>query len=281
MEETEHPQQDCVLLVDDTRFYLQVLHDALKSEGYRLLTAQSGEEALATARACQPQLILLDINMAGIDGYETCRRLKADPTISDSAVIFLSARGDVEDRVRGLELGAVDYIRKPFDREEVVVRVRNHLRSYHERHDLRQANMRLREKLEGGFQEHSTAELRQMIAHGESERIEFKSTLRRNLRTGKPDKKIENACLKAIAAYLNSNGGVLFVGVNDEGQATGVGADQFDSEDKLLLHLNGLIKSVLGVECTPFIRSEIREVARRASAGRAISSIHRASILPA
>ena len=104
-----------LLLVDDNPTNLQVLFQALEQEGYELLIAQSGEEALQIAQDAQPQLILLDINMPGMNGYETCRRLKADPNTKDAVVVFLSARGDVDDKVRGLELGAVDYIESLFN----------------------------------------------------------------------------------------------------------------------------------------------------------------------
>ena len=93
METTEDTGIDRLLLVDDNPTNLQVLFQALEDEGYELLVAQSGEEAIATAKEAQPQLILLDINMPGIDGYETCRRLKDDLATRDAVIIFLSARG--------------------------------------------------------------------------------------------------------------------------------------------------------------------------------------------
>ena len=196
--------KDRLLLVDDNPTNLQVLFQGLKEEGYELLIAQSGEEAIDTARETQPQLILLDINMPGIDGYETCRRLKADSQTKDSVVVFLSARGDVDDKVRGLELGAVDYIEKPFQFEEVLARVRQHLATFYQHQQLRQENKQLKELIDGGFRELTDGEVTALILEGESDHVEFKSTLRCNLHTDKPDKRIENACLKTVAAYLNS-----------------------------------------------------------------------------
>lgn len=133
-----------VLLVDDNPTNLQVLYQALEEQGYELLIAQSGEEALEIAVAARPALILLDINMPGLDGFETCMRLKASEMTREIVVIFLSARDKVQDKVKGLQLGAVDYVSKPFQFEEVVARVdtqmelkraREELKSMHQKAD--------------------------------------------------------------------------------------------------------------------------------------------------
>jgi CheY-like chemotaxis protein len=260
MAQNNRAARERLLLVDDNPTNLQVLFQALEAEGYELLVAQSGEEAIETARQARPQLILLDINMPGLDGYETCRRLKADDQTRDCVVVFLSARGDVADKVLGLEVGAVDYIGKPFQFEEVLARVRKHLDTYRQQEELRRQNVQLQARLAGDFQDLSDEQLRGLIAQGESQVVEFKSTLRVNLHTGKPDKRIENACLKTVAAYLNTDGGMLFVGVDDSGTALGLDQDLFPNEDRLLLHWNGLIKTCLGVEFTRFVRSNMRDL---------------------
>lgn len=118
---------DRILLVDDTQLNLQVLFKTLDGKGHELLVAQSGEEALEVAKAANPALILLDIMMPGIDGFETCRRLKADDATKHIAVIFMSALDDAQSKVRGFKEGAVDYIPKPFDAAEVVARVATHV----------------------------------------------------------------------------------------------------------------------------------------------------------
>ena len=127
---------DGVLLVDDNLDNLQVLYQALEEEGYELLLAQSGEEALATAGEADPAVVLLDINMPGLDGYATCRRLKADPETRRAVVVFLSAHGALDDKLEGFECGAVDFIEKPFQFEEVVARVKVHLAAYHREREL-------------------------------------------------------------------------------------------------------------------------------------------------
>ncbi len=138
-----------ILLVDDSRLVLVALKRALAGHGFDLHTAGSGEEALDRVREVQPALVLLDIIMPGIDGYETCQRLKASPDTSAASIIFLSGRDDVADKVRGFEVGAVDYINKPFQEAEVVARVTTHLTVHRLRRDLQESNAALRELNEG------------------------------------------------------------------------------------------------------------------------------------
>ncbi len=258
--ENSASDKERVLLVDDNLTNLQVLFQALEQEGYELLVAQSGEEALEIAATARPNLILLDINMPGIDGYETCLRLKAEEETRDSVVIFLSARGDTGDKVRGLEIGAVDYIGKPFQFEEVVARVRKHLELQKRERQLEQEKEALEIRLGEGFRNLSDEEVGVLIGEGESGKLEFKSTLRCNLHTGKFDKRMENAVLKTLAAFLNASGGVLMVGVDDEGNPLGLEVDGFSNEDKLLLHLNTLILNHLGGEFSQLIRASMHTV---------------------
>ena len=116
-----------ILLVDDDATNLDVLRQTMEGQPYRLYFARSGEDALKVAQRAHPALILLDVVMRGIDGYETCRRLKEDPATRDAAVIFLSALDDARDKIRGFEAGAVDFVTKPFQSDEVLARVRSHL----------------------------------------------------------------------------------------------------------------------------------------------------------
>lgn len=118
---------EAILLVDDQPANLQVLLQTLGSLGCKLLVAKNGEAALTIVQKARPDLILLDIMMPGIDGFEVCRRLKANPTTEKIPIIFLSALDDTADKVRGLQLGAVDYVAKPFQPEEVLARVNTHL----------------------------------------------------------------------------------------------------------------------------------------------------------
>jgi sigma-B regulation protein RsbU (phosphoserine phosphatase) len=125
--ENKNKDTESILLVDDNPTNLQVLFQTLDGVGCKLLVAKNGEMALSIAAKACPDLILLDIMMPDIDGYEVCRQLKSAAATADIPVIFLSALGDTEDKVKGLQLGAVDYITKPFQPDEVIARVNTHL----------------------------------------------------------------------------------------------------------------------------------------------------------
>ena len=132
-----------VLLVDDNPINLQILQKTLSHSGYRLLLAHDGETALAMARLHLPSLILLDIMMPDMDGYQVCQALKADPLTENIAIIFLSALEDSSAKVRGFSVGGVDYIAKPFQADEVVARVRNHIKIHRLERELARRNVEL------------------------------------------------------------------------------------------------------------------------------------------
>ena len=127
-----------ILLVDDNTTNLQLLHETLDGLGHRLLVAKNGKTALAIAQKANPSLILLDIMMPEMDGYEVCRRLKAEEKTARIPVIFVTALADEEDEAKGLGLGAVDYISKPFNPDLVRARVRIHLELKRYRDQLEQ-----------------------------------------------------------------------------------------------------------------------------------------------
>jgi DNA-binding NtrC family response regulator len=116
-----------ILIVDDEMPNLKMLSDLLGKEGYQVRPANNPQMAIDSALALPPKLILLDVRMPEMDGFEVCERLKQDERTRDIPIIFVSALQDVEDRVRGFEVGGVDFISKPFQDEEVLVRVRTHL----------------------------------------------------------------------------------------------------------------------------------------------------------
>jgi diguanylate cyclase (GGDEF)-like protein len=120
---TERPT---IMLVDDEVSNIEILNAALE-ESYELCFATSGREALDLARNVMPDLILLDVMMPEMDGFEVCRRLKADPLVADVPIIFTTARGEQEAEVRGLEAGAIDYVTKPISPVILQARVRNHI----------------------------------------------------------------------------------------------------------------------------------------------------------
>lgn len=136
-------EKGTLLIVDDIPENVSVLFDFLTSHGYKVLVAEDGENALEKTQYANPHLILLDILMPGIDGFETCRRLKNNPHTKDIPVIFMSALSDTVDKVRGFKLGAVDYITKPFHQEEVLARINTHLTIRNLQRELQSQNEEL------------------------------------------------------------------------------------------------------------------------------------------
>jgi two-component system sensor histidine kinase/response regulator len=120
-------RQDRILIVDDNPVNVAILEEML-GDGYHLTTATSGEEALALTSDVRPDLILLDIMMPGIDGYETCRRIRATPALRHTKIIMVSAKALVAERLQGYKAGADDYVTKPFEEEELLAKVRVYLR---------------------------------------------------------------------------------------------------------------------------------------------------------
>lgn len=118
---------ETILIVDDTPANLGVLVETLGAAGYQLMVAEDGEEALAQTAQTLPDLILLDVMMPGLDGFETCRRLKERAETRDVPVLFMTALTETTDKVRAFTVGAVDYLTKPIEHEEALARVRTHL----------------------------------------------------------------------------------------------------------------------------------------------------------
>jgi DNA-binding response OmpR family regulator/anti-anti-sigma regulatory factor len=116
-----------LLLVDDSPANLEILFNALAGEGFDILTANDGEKALEIAREEPPDLVLLDLVMPGIDGLEVCKRLKADTATRDTAVLVMTAHDELQHRIQAFDVGAVDFIRRPFDTPELLARVRTQL----------------------------------------------------------------------------------------------------------------------------------------------------------
>lgn len=127
MQDKAADKQGNLLIVDDMTDNLRVLSDMLLEYGYQVRAVKSGMMALIGVKAVPPDLILLDIRMPEMDGYEVCRRLKADPQTSDIPIIFLSASDDKLDKIKALEVGGADYISKPFYVEEVLLRVQHQI----------------------------------------------------------------------------------------------------------------------------------------------------------
>src|SRR5215469_14151808 len=117
-----------VLVIDDQENIIEFIKLGLKYEGFRVESAADGLQGLATAQRVNPDLIILDLMLPGIDGLEVCRRLRDNPTTQDIPILMLTAKDDVRDRITGLDTGADDYLTKPFSFEELLERIRAILR---------------------------------------------------------------------------------------------------------------------------------------------------------
>jgi PAS domain S-box-containing protein len=140
--------QAAILLVDDNPTNLEVLYKTLENKDYRLLVAKDGAAALDIIRNVHPTLVLLDVMMPEMDGFEVCEIIKADPATADVAVVFLSALGDIESKVKGFQAGGVDYVSKPFQADEVVMRVATHVKVKRLERELSRKNQLLESEID-------------------------------------------------------------------------------------------------------------------------------------
>ncbi|MFP4395453.1 MAG: sensor histidine kinase, partial [Anaerolineales bacterium] len=140
---TINAKQPSILVVDDTVENLRLISRILAEQTYRIRVADNGQRALISARANPPDLILLDIMLPDIDGYEVCRRLKADAQTRDIPIIFISALSQILDKITAFDAGGVDYITKPFQKAEVLARVHTHLSLQKIHHQLQEQNEQL------------------------------------------------------------------------------------------------------------------------------------------
>ncbi|MGB3265285.1 MAG: response regulator [Microcoleus sp.] len=140
-------EESVILIVDDNPNNLAVLFDFLTESGFKVLVARTGESAIQKAEYSLPDLILLDVLMPGIDGFETCRRLKAGDLTKEIPVIFMTALNETEDKVKGFSLGAVDYVTKPIQNEEVLARAKAHLSVCKLTQKLQQQNVQMEQEI--------------------------------------------------------------------------------------------------------------------------------------
>ncbi|NES17663.1 MAG: response regulator [Symploca sp. SIO3E6] len=143
----ENSDKSVIVIVDDNPTNLGVLFDFLHDSGFKVLVAQDGESAIQKVEYAHPDLILLDVMMPGIDGFETCRRLKAKASTKDIPVIFMTALSETVDKVKSFALGAVDYITKPVQQEEVIARVTTHLKIQKLQKTFQEQNLQLQEEI--------------------------------------------------------------------------------------------------------------------------------------
>lgn len=201
--------KDYILAVDDTPASLKLLTDILTAEGYEVRSAINGELALHAATIQRPELVLLDVNMAGMSGFEVCQRLKEQEQTRDVPVIFVSAMSEMGEKLKGFGLGAVDYVTKPFQREELLARVHTHLELNRFRHrleemveertlSLKQSELKLRASLLDSVSAiAATVEMRDPYTAGHQRRVAHLATaIAREL--GLPEQQIEGLHLACV-----------------------------------------------------------------------------------
>lgn len=153
-----------ILAIDDTPANLQLLAGMLKERGYRVRPVPNGKLGIQAAKKEVPDLVLLDINMPGMNGYEVCQQMKSDPELSSIPVIFISAMNDTLDKVKAFSLGAVDYITKPFQMEEVYARVDTHLALHFLQNELENHNNSLQNLVRDQVREIANSQLATILA---------------------------------------------------------------------------------------------------------------------
>jgi PAS domain S-box-containing protein len=190
-------RESTILIIDDDPNNMDIVTDYLSGSDYTILVAEDGESGISRAEYALPGLILLDVMMPGIDGFETCRRLKAKEATKDIPVIFMTALAETEQKVKGFEAGAVDYITKPFQREEVLARVGVHLRIRELTTCLQEAKGSLEKRVE-----ERTEELAQTIASLHHEIIERKRAEEELLRLARAIEQAAEAVFMSDAQWL-------------------------------------------------------------------------------
>ncbi|MEH2093786.1 hybrid sensor histidine kinase/response regulator [Nostoc sp. 'Peltigera membranacea cyanobiont' 213] len=258
------PSRGIILVVDDNPANLQVLSSFLDQSSFEVWAARSGEKALQRLENDDlPDLILLDVMMPGIDGFETCKQLKSNPRVQDIPVIFMTALSETADKVKGLQLGAVDYITKPFQYEEVLVRIENHLKLRNLTKTLIAKNAELQQTQAQLIQAEKVAALGQLtagIAHEVNNPINF---IAGNLNFVEQYVQEVISLLYLYQKYLPEP--------PDEIQT----AIQKNDLNFLLDDLSKIIKSMqLGTERVTEIVSYLNNFSRHREAGKKLANLH-------
>ena len=243
-----------LLVVDDNEMNRDMLSRRLSRSGHTIVTAEDGQQALDLINQQPFDVILLDIMMPGLSGLDVLKLLRQSYSPSELPVIMVTAKGESEDVVTSLELGANDYITKPLDFPVALARVQTQLDACLQHKNLKRRTEELEARIVDDFEKITPEQLRALIASGESDQLEFKSSMRWNLKANKPGKEIETAWLKTIIAFLNTDGGILLIGVDDNGVVLGLEADKFPNADRYLLHVSNLIRERIGMEMMQYIK---------------------------
>ena len=248
---TDPASKPIVLVVDDTPSNLALLSDILQGD-YRIKVATDGTKALAVARSAEPpDLILLDVMMPGMDGYEVCTRLKREVATRDIPIIFVTAMSEVENETRGLELGGVDYVVKPVNAAVVRARVNAHIALAH--------HARQKERLVARLEEQSAAlsdlnrTLEQRVAHGVAEvdrlaRLKrfFSPSVVELMLSGEADDPLKTHRREITAVYIDLRGFTAFAESSDPEEVMQVLGEYHDGMGRLVMDFGGTLEHFAG-----------------------------------
>jgi len=228
------PQSPVILVVDDNEINLHLISDLLQSEGFNVWVTEDGESAILKVENQQPDLILLDIMMPGINGFETCVKLKENPNTKDIPIIFMSALSDTVDKVKGLSLGAVDYLTKPFQSSEVLARINLHLKLRYLTKKVEEHNQELEQRVQ-----QRTVELKSALDHLKQAQSQLQYDAFHDNLTGLPNRAMLMNRLSHLIELAQANENYLYA-------VLFLDLDRFKIVNDSLGHLVGdeLLKSV-------------------------------------
>jgi len=233
-----------ILIVDDNPMNVDILQSCLGFHGYEIITATDGEEALATAREQQPDLILLDVMMPKLDGLEVCRRLKADPSLPFMPIVLVTARADSKDVVAGLEAGGDEYLTKPVDQDALVARVRSMLRIK----DLHDTGERLAAQLAGWnktLEQRVQEQVAQLERLGRLKRF-FSPQLAELIVTGGTEDPLKSHRREVTVVFLDLRGFTAFAETSEPEEVMGVLREYHAAMGELILGHEGTLERFTG-----------------------------------
>jgi adenylate cyclase len=256
-------EKPTILIVDDTPANLSLLSDVLKSD-YRTKAAVNGEKALKLAfSGTPPDLILLDIMMPGMDGYDVCRRLKANPATRSIPVIFVTAMNEVEDETRGLELGGVDYVTKPISAPIVRARIKAHLALYDQAREMERMIAKL--EAQAGELAEWNRTLEQRVAEGVNQldrlgRLKrfFSPSVVELLLSGSAEDPLKSHRREIAAVFLDLRGFTTFTETSAPEDVMGVIGEYHEAMGELVMAHSGTVERFAGDGIMIFFNDPVR-----------------------
>jgi class 3 adenylate cyclase len=233
-----------ILIVDDNRTNVKILQTRLSAEGYEVITAADGEEGLAAARGQTPDLILLDVMMPKLDGFEVCRRLRADPSFPFTPIILVTAMGDTKDVIAGLDAGGDEYLTKPVDHAALVARVRSMLRTKG-LHDTVEALAAEVKEWNASLVRRVAEQVRELERVGRLRRF-FSPQLAELIVKGGTEDPLKSHRREVTVVFLDLRGFTAFAEVAEPEDVMGVLREYHEIAGKMILEFEGTLEHFAG-----------------------------------